>query len=101
MPGVCGEVRSCGQGRFRGMHCGTWEKGDRTMSQIGLLDYYAGQALQGLMVGMDLDGKTRAGCLPDHELAIKFCFDVAEAMLEERKRRIEKRLEEAKSKYGP
>jgi hypothetical protein len=49
-----------------------------------LRDRFVAQIASGLVVGTDL---VKSGHFPDHALAAKFCYDAADALVEEKKRR--------------
>ena len=50
-----------------------------------LRDWFAGQALNGLVVGTNLEKWSKGTEFPLHNIATRFCYAVADAMIAQRK----------------
>jgi len=68
-----------------------WETAQGMKKQykgMTLLEYYAGEAINLFEVDEDNVNQIQKGGIPNHSLVAKFCYDLAEAMLREREKRI-------------
>lgn len=68
-----------------------WASDERSLSgQSGsgmtLRDYFAGKAIGLFAIEKEDLQKLNAGIRPDHKIAAKFCYDLADAMIAERER---------------